>query len=280
MPLHLPGTFSTMSALTNSPDVRVAMLDEFGLTWPWESLHVEALAWFDHWLKGADTGILDGPPIRYRLPGADDWRTADQWPPAGTQLLEVVLRADGGLAADEGEPGGRSYVCPGSGLGRQLGRVTDPPSSLWWETAPLDADLHLVGSSELRLDASITAIDTGWIVLLEDVAPDGTAVPVTQGWLQASLRDVDDDASTPGAPVLECRTPRAVPTDEIVGYRIPLVTNARRFAPGHRLRVRVCSDDQPDDVPAIMGFRHAPVGTTSRNTILSSSRLVLSVLPA
>ncbi len=45
------------------------MLGQFGLTWPWESLHHEALAWYDHWLKGADTGIMDGPPIRYVLPG-------------------------------------------------------------------------------------------------------------------------------------------------------------------------------------------------------------------
>ena len=27
------------------------MLGEFGLTWPWESLHVDAPAWFDHWLE-------------------------------------------------------------------------------------------------------------------------------------------------------------------------------------------------------------------------------------
>ena len=56
------------------------MLGEHGLAWPWESLHVEALAWFDHWLKGQDTGILEGPRFRYVLPGAEGWRTADTWP--------------------------------------------------------------------------------------------------------------------------------------------------------------------------------------------------------
>ncbi|MFI8363953.1 CocE/NonD family hydrolase [Streptomyces sp. NPDC085612] len=49
----------------------------------WESLHVEALAWFDHWLKDHDTGILDGPPIRYWMPGADEWRTSRTWPARG-----------------------------------------------------------------------------------------------------------------------------------------------------------------------------------------------------
>jgi uncharacterized protein len=44
-------------------------------------MHVEALAWFDHHLKGLETGIADGPPIRYWLPVAEEWRTADVWPP-------------------------------------------------------------------------------------------------------------------------------------------------------------------------------------------------------
>ena len=279
VPLHLPGTFSTLAALTNSPEVRVAMLGEFGLTWPWESLHVEALAWFDHWLKGTDTGILEGPPIRYRLPGTDDWRTAEQWPPPESRPLTLSLGADGALARGEGAPGARSYVCPGPGLNHDLGRATDPATSLAWETQSLDADLDLAGHVELQLDASTTALDTAWIVLLQDVAPDDTAETVTQGWLQASLRAVDAVASRPGAPVLACRTPEAVPVDEVVSYRIPLVANARRFAAGHRLRLVVCSDDQPVDIPAVMAFRHAPVGTTSHNTIHATSNLVLSVLP-
>ncbi|MGB0097810.1 MAG: hypothetical protein WBP81_35390, partial [Solirubrobacteraceae bacterium] len=51
VPLHLPSTFPAMRALATAPVVRVGMLGEFGLTWPWESLHVEALAWFDHRLR-------------------------------------------------------------------------------------------------------------------------------------------------------------------------------------------------------------------------------------
>jgi hypothetical protein len=66
VPLHLPSTFPAFHGLTNSPHVQVAMLGEHGLAWPWESLHVEALAWFDHWLKGRDTGILDGPSLTGR----------------------------------------------------------------------------------------------------------------------------------------------------------------------------------------------------------------------
>jgi predicted acyl esterase len=105
------------------------------------------------------------------------------------------------------------------------------------------------------------------------VAPDGTVVDVTAGWLLASLRQA---ASTDGPLELPCRAAEIVVPGAITTYRIPLVTNARRFAAGHSIRLVLTSDDQDDSTPAIMGFRHAPVGT-SRNTIHSSSKLVLPV---
>jgi predicted acyl esterase len=138
--------------------------------------------------------------------------------------------------------------------------------------------LEVVGDIELRLVASATAADTAWIVTLTDVADDGSTEAVTAGWLRASLREVDEAASRPGAPALPCRHPVAVPIGEDVEYRIPLVSNARRFAAGHRIRVTITSDDQDPDTPAIMNFRHASVGTSSIKTVRSSSRLVLPVL--
>ena len=278
VPLHLPSTFPAMRALTNAPVVRVGMLGEFGLTWPWESLHVEALAWFDHWLKDRDTGILDGPAIRYWMPGADGWRTSDTWPPTGVVGRPMSLRADGELGDDEGPPAsGRSWRSDRDWAAPRPSE-TDPPALLEWTSAPLEQALDVVGDIELDLQASATAIDTAWIVTLQDVAPDGTVVDVTAGWLRASLREVDEERSRLGAPLLPCRASQLVPIGETVQYRIPLVANARRFKSGHRLRLSICSDDQNPDVPAMMGFRHASVGTSSLNTVKSSSRLVLPVL--
>jgi uncharacterized protein len=71
VPLHLRHTFTAYERLTNSKHVRVAMMGEHGLAWPWESLHIEAIAWFDHWLKGQDTGILAGPHFRYIVLAVD-----------------------------------------------------------------------------------------------------------------------------------------------------------------------------------------------------------------
>ncbi|AQT80566.1 peptidase S15 [Mycolicibacterium litorale] len=277
VPLHLPSTFATLAGLTNSPAVRVGMLGEFGLTWPWESLHVEALAWYDHWLKGRDTGILDGPPIRYVLPGADEWRTADSWPPSAHHR-ELALRADATLDRDEGASGAREFMVLGSGLGRAKSSPLDPPPTLTWTSAPLVESLDVAGDIELRLVAAATAADTAWMVTLSDVAPDGSTELLTAGWLRASLREVDEGTSRPGAPTLPCRTATAIPIGEDVEYRIPLVPNARRFSEGHRIALTIAGDDQDPAVPAIMNFRHASVGTSSLNTVRSSSRLLLPVL--
>ncbi|WP_205874806.1 CocE/NonD family hydrolase [Mycobacterium camsae] len=280
VPLHLPSTFAAWKGLSDNACVRMGMLDKFGLTWPWESMHTEALAWYDHWLKGRDTGITEGPPVRYFLPGADEWRTAESWPPPEATYREFALRADGTLSEDEGTPGACEYLVLGAGLGRVKPSAIDPPALLTWTSAPLTGDLDLVGDFELRLVASATAMDTAWMVTLQDVAPDGHVTDVTAGWLRASLREVDQAASRPGAPVLPCRNPQAVPIGEDVEYRIPLVANARRLRPGHRIRLVLASDDQDPSIPAIMNFRHASVGTSSRNTVRSSSRLLLSVLEA
>jgi predicted acyl esterase len=279
VPLHLPSTFPTMRALANAPVVRVGMLGEFGLTWPWESLHIEALAWFDHWLKDQDTGILDGPAIRYWMPGADEWRTSDVWSPAESKSRVLSLRADGELADDEGDPGERALMVLDAGLRRSGSSDADPPSQLVWTSGALEQALDVVGDIELELHASSTALDTAWIVTLQDAAPDDTVQDVTAGWLRASLRRADPAAAANGSLELPCREADIVVPGAKTTYRIPLVTTARRFAVGHRVRLVLTSDDQDDSTPAIMGFRHAPVGT-SRNTIHSSSKLVLAVAGA
>lgn len=173
VPLHLPSTFTTWQALSNSPEVRVGMLGEYGLTWPWESMHREALAWYDHWLKGYDTE-LDGPAVRYYLPGAETWRTSQTWPPASAHR-ELALCADGTLSEGDAAPGTREFMVLGAGLGRGKSSPIDSPTSLSWTSAPMKAPLDVVGEIELRLVASATAADTAWIATLQDVGPDDAA---------------------------------------------------------------------------------------------------------
>ena len=263
VPLHLPHTFTAYERLTNSKHVQVAMMGEHGLAWPWESLHIEALAWFDHWLKDQDTGILDGPHFRYILPEAEGWRTTDTWPIPEAVHHAYALRADGSLSEDEGEAGSRTYMNLGAGLNRPRASETDPPPFLQWTTAPMTHDLDLIGPIELQLEATCTAPDTAFIAVLQDLDENENATNITAGYLRAGLREVDGAASKPGAPFLPCRSLEPVPIGEKVSYRIPLVPNARRFRAGHKLRLYLTTDDQNAEKPALLEFRHASVGTSS-----------------
>ena len=137
----------------------------------------------------------------------------------------------------------------------------------------------MVGPIELQLDASSTAPDTAFIAILQDIDPKGRETQVTAGYLRAGLRQIDEAESKPGAPTLPCRVFEPVPLGETVRYRIPLVPNARRFKAGHRIRLYLTTDDQDEEKPAPLMFRHASVGTSSINTIQSSSRLLLPILP-
>ncbi|MFJ1709139.1 CocE/NonD family hydrolase [Kitasatospora sp. NPDC088346] len=267
VPLHLPGLFQAWDALAHNPHIRLAMLGDHSLPWPWESLHIEALAWFDHWLKGRDTGILDGPAVRYWLPGAEQWRTADRWPPPATHAA-LALNADGSLTADE-RPGACSYATDGA---------NSMPGLLSWTSDPLPEGIDMVGYPELRLTATSTANDTAWILLLQDIGPDGKATDITQGWLRGGLRHVDEEASRIGRPVLPMTTQDPVPAGEPVDYRIPLVANARRFHRGHRIRLILTSDDTRKDFRPMLLFSHAPVAVPAVNTVHSSSRLLLPIL--
>jgi uncharacterized protein len=280
VPLHLPSTFSAWAALRRNPNVRMAMLSPGGFSWPWECLHYEVLAWYDHWLKGRETGVMEGPPIRYQTPGVEGWRTAGDWPPPESILTPFALRADGLLGREEGEPGLREYLYLPADSGEPTNaNPPDLPSMLVWETTPFDADLEFAGNIELALDAAITAFDTSWIAVLYDAPPSGEPEAITAGWLRAAFSGVDEARSALGAPVPDCRTPVAVPVGRRMTYRIPVVPNARRVPAGHRLRLVIASADEIDKTPTVLGFTHVVVREASRNTIYSASQLWLPLLP-
>ena len=76
--------------------------------WPFDPF----FTWFDYWLKGIDTGIMDEPPIYYYHIGSQKWRYTDLWPPPSVEYKQYYLHSDGVLstnAPSSGEPS-LSYV--------------------------------------------------------------------------------------------------------------------------------------------------------------------------
>ena len=57
---------------------------------PFHTLHGEILRWYDHWLKNIDTGIMDEPPVRYWVMGANEWRHRRRLAAAGNAMDQVL----------------------------------------------------------------------------------------------------------------------------------------------------------------------------------------------
>jgi len=225
-------------------------------------LREEELRWFDHWLGGLDTGILDEPPVRVFVMGANRWRTAEDWPIPGTTHVEHYFHSagqanssfgDGGL--DRGRPGTEPpdrYVydpadpVPTLGGSTCCGEDITPvpmgprdqraagwrPDVLVYTGAPLAADLEVTGPIKVVLWAASTAPDTDFTAKLVDVWPDGRALSVTDGIVRARYRRGNGlaDPITPG---------------RVYEYTIDLIATSQVFKAGHRLRVDVASSNFP-----------------------------------
>src|SRR3954452_1665740 len=186
----------------------------------------EDQAWLDRFLKGVHNGIEDKPRVRYFDMGDRTWHSAPSWRSAQTKLTPLYLSAaksgtaklspnDGTLAG--GVPAGRdayqdAYVYdPAAGVSQPMGKEgpdgfapyvpldqrIDEPQGLTFITPELKAPLRLAGPSEFRFWAITEGSDMAWIARLADVAPDGSASLITQGWLRASFRYVDESRSRP-----------------------------------------------------------------------------------
>ncbi len=82
-------------------------------------LHETQLRWFDHWLKGIDTGILDEPPIRIFVMGDNRWRDEHEWPLARTRYTPYYLGGGGRANTADGD-GTLGPAAPGRGSARPL----------------------------------------------------------------------------------------------------------------------------------------------------------------
>lgn len=216
--------------------------------------------WWNQWLKGENTGILDEPSVTVfsmspftpalRLPDLEDvpgdWGHLDSWPETAFEPNErLFLDAEKGrlssLAGEEGQldlryrpdVGTSSKTWAPNGDGSYgIDQRADDARSLSFETPPLREEVAILGFARARLYVSATAPVANWIVRLSDVAPDGTSKYVSKGVLNGTHRESHV-------------TPEALVPGEIYELDIELHCTAFRFAPGHRIRVVVSNADWP-----------------------------------
>ena len=88
--LHLKGAFDGYNGTGGIPKRMMVGPRPWPLR-PWAGYHYEMLRWYDHWLKGMDTRVMEGPPIQLYVQGENAWRSESEWPLKRTQWREFYL---------------------------------------------------------------------------------------------------------------------------------------------------------------------------------------------
>ena len=237
----------------------------------------EVTRWFDHWLKGIDSGMLAEPPLRLWLqdgvrpsprytsrPGR--WIGESGWPSPSVQAESFAL-APGRLGVSEAAKlvvrspittGVAAGVwCPyGFGAEMPTDQREEDGCSLCFDTDPLTAPIEVIGFPEVELTFSVDRETAMVAARLCELFPDGASTRVTYGLL--SLNHVESDAVW-----------SALDPGRRYRVRLSLKAIGHRFLAGNRLRLALSTSYWPMAWPA-------PDPTTI-TVYTENSRLVLPV---
>ncbi|MCX7564765.1 CocE/NonD family hydrolase [Sulfitobacter sp. F26169L] len=209
----------------------------------------EALRWWDHWLKGVDTGVQDDPDYRaYLMDGVRPaaWYTErpGRWIAeqngATTHLPVQTLNLGANGTLGEAPQAISETITSPAHCGASAGEYcaiwlgpempgdqrADDALSTTFTSAPLDADMDLVGAPRVTLALSCDKPQGQIAVRLNHIHPDGAATRITYGVLNLSHRHSAADPQ----PMTPDKTEHVVINLDHVAYRIPA---------GHRLRVSI-----------------------------------------
>jgi predicted acyl esterase len=222
----------------------------------------------------------------------------DSWPPSGAEARSLYLGAGGTLSTREPAKRGVDEfrydpdALPATSHPSDDDDFFDAQPDYDWRplpdgtgaaytTPPLDQDTVALGPARADLWLRSSARDTDLEVVITEVRPDGKETYVQSGWLRASHRALDDDASTALAPVptytLDDESP--LPRDEFVPVRVPLFPFGHVFRADSRIRVVV---QPPGGNRPRWAFDALDPSGASENAIERSpahpSKLVLNVI--
>jgi predicted acyl esterase len=272
---------------------------------PFHSMHEEIVRWYDHWLKGVDNGIMDEPPVKLWVQGANRWRSAQAWPLPETQWTKLYLHSWERLRPEPFIAGARDGYAEPDCFVQMPPTQTRKIEGLRFMTEPLNVDTLVIGPVGLTFFASLDQDDTNWIVILKDVGPDVSvhtgragefeALPkvpereLTRGWLKASHRALDEQRSKPWKPwhKLTREAQQMVVPGEINEYQVEVLATANLFQKGHRICLEITSMDMPTGTGFGNATEYVPYHLCSSKTVVHKiyhnaaypSHLMLPIIP-
>lgn len=188
---------------------------------------------FDHFLRGDDTGILNQPPVRLEvrdtLHHIAAVHAADQWPPTEAEPLTLHLdAASRTLDAVAAEPAAVDVPRGGLQLGWRFDQQTDV-------VGPMRLRVRVSAERpDLTLFAAVRKMHRGREVVFEG-SYGFTEDLVTRGWMRASHRAVDDTRSTTWEAWHPHTTTEPIPDGQTVDLDLTLLPSATRFVAGDEL---------------------------------------------
>ncbi len=225
------------------------------------------LAWFDHFLKGVNTGITEEPPVSVFVMRENRWRAEEDWPIARTKPTRYFLTTNGSLTTRTPSPAAAPprrftyHPWVGSAAGPYgtwfdasysdyIGlpdQRPDEAESLTFTSEPLAAPTEVTGMPAISFYAVSSAKNTDFTIKLSDVQPDGRSDLVTRGWINSSYRESNLNPARPEHWKVAAPTP--IIPGKVYRYRVTLQNIAYQFQPGHRIRVTIASSDWPSNWP-------------------------------
>ncbi len=214
----------------------------------------EAVRWFDQWLKGIDTGILDEPRFAVYVrdwhppgPGVDEvpghWRWEEGWPIERSVTKTFYAGKDHGLSSSPSAQATHSLKYkPSVGLaggGPVMWWGNIPPDqqsmddySLIYDSHPLDSPLEILGMPRAILKVSADVSRANWVVRICDVAPDGSVTQVGGAAFNGTHRK-------------SAREPEDLIPGKVFPLEIEMHFSSWVFPKGHRIRFAINNAQWP-----------------------------------
>jgi putative CocE/NonD family hydrolase len=210
------------------------------------------LRWMDHYLKGMSNGVDREKPVRYFVMGRNQWRDADEWPPAAKAMPAFLApKTDGTYSgrlqtmpfenqysfsefvSDPALPVVNPYDSSGAHDYRKLAHRADV---LTFDSAVLQEDTEVTGPIKARIFVSCDCRDFDLWARLLDVSPDGTAINLMSPGLdvqRASYRDLS-------------RGRQLLSPGQIYELKLENLITSNMFPQGHRVRLQISGSFTPN----------------------------------
>ncbi len=209
---------------------------------------LEALAFFDHIVHGANNGYATQSPVRYYVDGTPEgqFRGATAFPIPGNEKVRFYLASGGAdaethrLQAVVPESGKNSWgaVPFGAIVPPELDQVANP--ILTFE-ATVDEETEFAGSLTLSLRFSCSEIDSHVIARLGRVDASGGYHLLSMGSIRPACRKIDAERSTAVEIAIDIDQPEPLVPGEPVTLRFSLTPRPALFKKGERLRLDIGS---------------------------------------